>query len=136
MPRIVLDTNVLISALIKPGKPRALLLEIAKGKFQLVLSRQILDEFARTVADPKISRYVDEEDIMRYMKVIGSAATIVSVKSRFRVVKQDPSDDIILRTAYDGKARYIVTGDEHLLSLKQYKRVKILTISEALEMLK
>jgi putative PIN family toxin of toxin-antitoxin system len=136
MPRIVLDTNVLISALIKPGKPRALLLEIAKGKFQLVLSRQILDEFARTVADPKISRYVDEEDITRYMKVIGSAATIVSVKSRFRVVKQDPSDDIILRTAYDGKARYVVTGDEHLLSLKQYRRVKILTISEALEMLK
>jgi len=136
MPRIVLDTNVLISALIKPGKPRDLLLEIAKGKFQLVLSRQILDEFARTVADPKISRYVDEEDITRYMKVIGSAATIVSVKSRFRVVKQDPSDDIILRTAYDGKARYLVTGDEHLLSLKQYRRVKILTISEALEMLK
>ena len=136
MPRIVLDTNVLISALIKPGKPRDLLLEIAKGKFQLVLSRQILDEFARTVADPKISRYVDEEDITRYMKVIGSAATIVSVKSRFRVVKQDPSDDIILRTAYDGKARYVVTGDEHLLSLKQYRRVKILTISEALEMLK
>jgi putative PIN family toxin of toxin-antitoxin system len=136
MPRIVLDTNVLISALIKPGKPRDLLLEIAKGKFQLVLSRQILDEFARTVADPKISRYVDEEDITRYIKVIGSAATIISVKSRFRVVKQDPSDDIILRTAYDGKARYVVTGDEHLLSLKQYRRVKILTISEALEMLK
>lgn len=136
MPRIVLDTNVLISALIKPGKPRTLLFEIAKGKFQLVLSRQILDEFVRTAADPKISRYVDDEDIIRYIKVIGSAATIVRVKSRIRVIKQDPSDDIILRTACDGKARYVVTGDQHLLSLKEYGRVKILTVSEALELLK
>jgi len=136
MPRIVLDTNVLISALIKPGKPRTPLFEIAKGKCQLVLSKQILDEFVRTVADPKISRYVDEGDIIRYLKVIGSAAAIVRIRSRFRVIKQDPSDDIILRTAYDGKARYVVTGDEHLLSLKEYRRVKILTVGEVLELLK
>jgi len=136
MPRIVLDTNVLISALIKPGNPRALLLDIATGKHQLILSKQILDEFARIVADPKISRYVDEEDITRYLKVIGSIATIVRIKSRFKVIRQDPSDDIILRTAHDGKARYIVTGDNHLLSLKRYGRAKILTVTEALEVLK
>jgi putative PIN family toxin of toxin-antitoxin system len=136
MPRIVLDTNVLVSALIKPGKPRTLLFELARGKYQLILSREILDEFARTVTDPKISRYVDEEDIIRYLRAIGSAATIVRIRSRFRVIRQDPSDDMILRTAHDGKARYIVTGDDHLLSLKEYKRVKILTVSEVLELLK
>ncbi len=136
MPRIVLDTNVLISAMIKPGKPRALLFQIAGGKCQLILSRQILDEFARTVADPKISRYVDEEDIIRYLKVVGSVATIVRIKSRFKVIKQDPNDDMILRTVHDGKARYIVTGDDHLLSLKEYRRTKILTVSEVLELLK
>ena len=70
------------------------------------------------------------------MKVIGSAATIVRIRSRFSVIKQDPSDDIILRTACDGKARYVVTGGEHLLSLREYRRVEILTVSEALELLK
>jgi putative PIN family toxin of toxin-antitoxin system len=136
MLRIVLDTNVLISALIKPGKPRSLLSEIVRGKYRLILSRQILGEFARVVANPKISRYVDEEDIMSYLKVIGSVATIVKIRSRFRVIKEDPNDDVILRTAHDGKAHYIVTGDDHLLSLKKYGRVKILAVGEALELAK
>jgi putative PIN family toxin of toxin-antitoxin system len=136
MPRIVLDTNVLVSALIKHGKPRTLLRGIARGKYHLILSRQILDEFARIVTDPKISRYADEEDIIKYLKIIGSAGTIVKIRSKFRVIKQDPSDDMILRTAHDGKAKYIVTGDDHLLSLRKYGRIKILTVSEALELLK
>jgi predicted nucleic acid-binding protein len=50
-------------------------------------------------------------------------------------VKADPTDDIILRTAYDGKADYIVSGDEHLLALKEFKGIKIVTVSEMLEVL-
>jgi predicted nucleic acid-binding protein len=61
----------------------------------------------------------------------------VKVKSRFKKVKADPTDDdIILRTAYDGKADYIVSGDEHLLALKEFKGIKIVTVSEMLEVLK
>lgn len=57
------------------------------------------------------------------------------VKSRFRVVSQDPSDNVILRTAYDGKADCIVSGDEHLLSLREFKGIEILSVSEMLELL-
>jgi len=62
MIKVVLDTNVLVSALIKNGKPRALLREIVRGNIQLVLSRGILEELAEVSADPKIRRYVQEED--------------------------------------------------------------------------
>ncbi len=116
MIKIVLDTNVLISALFKKGKPRTLFYETVEGKAELILSMKILEEFARTFGDPEIRKYVDEEDAINFLRVVGSVAKIVKIKSRFKVVGEDPSDDVILRTAYDGKASYIVSGDEHLLS--------------------
>jgi len=134
MIKIVLDTNVLISALIKIGKPRKLFYEIVKGKAQLILSMEILDEFARTLGDPEIRKYVEEEDAVKFLRVVGSVAKIVKMKSRFKVV-EDPNDDVILRTAYDGKAGYIVSGDEHLLSLKEFREIKIVTVAEMLELL-
>lgn len=60
----------------------------------------------------------------------------MQVKSGFKAVKEDPDDDIIVRAAYDGKADYIVSGDRHLLALKEYKGIKILTIDEMLNVLK
>ena len=59
----------------------------------------------------------------------------MQIKSRFKAVKEDPDDDIIVRTAYDGKADYIVSGDRHLLALKEFKGIKILTIDEMLGVL-
>jgi len=130
MIKIVLDTNVLISALIKTGKPRILFYEVVKGKAQLIPSMEILDEFARTLGDHEIRKYVYEEEAMKFLRVVGNVAKIVKIRSRFKVVGEDPSDDVILRTAYDGKASYIVSGDEHLLSLKEFKGIKIVTVAE------
>ena len=135
MIKVVLDTNVLVSALIRTGKPRALLFEIVRGNAQLILSRGILQELAEVAADDKIRKYVEEEDVTRFLRIIGSTAKIVTIKSRFKVVKKDPSDDLFLRTAYDGGADYIVSGDKHLLSLKEFKGIKILTVNEALDLL-
>ncbi|KPV63086.1 MAG: hypothetical protein AOA65_1480 [Candidatus Bathyarchaeota archaeon BA1] len=59
--KVVLNTNVLVSALIKAGKPRELLFKIAEEKVQLVLSRGILKEFLEVTEDPKIRRYVNED---------------------------------------------------------------------------
>jgi putative PIN family toxin of toxin-antitoxin system len=136
MIKVVLDTNVLISALIRTGKPRTLITEMVKDGTQLILSRGILDEFAETVTDQKIRQYVGEEEVIRFLRVIIGIAKVVKVKSRFKVIKQNPSGDMILRTAYDGKADYIVSGDEHLLSLKEFRGIKIITIKEMLDLLK
>ena len=135
MIKVVLDTNVLISALIKPGKPRTLLYKITEGKAQLITSRGILEELARVTSDDKIRRYVQEDEVIRFMKVINNIAQITKIKSRFKAVKQDPTDDIFLRTAIDGKADIIVSGDEHLLSLKNFRGVQILTVNAVLNIL-
>ena len=133
--KVVLDTNVLVSALIKAGKPRELLFKIAEGKVQLILSRCILEEFIEVADDPRISRYVDQEDIIAFLRVVGSVAKIVRVRSKFKIVKEDPDDDIILRTASDGRADYVVSGDSHMLSLGEFRGIRIVTVDEMLMLL-
>jgi putative PIN family toxin of toxin-antitoxin system len=105
--KIVLDTNVLISGLIKEGKPRDLLREILLNH-ELVISREILEEVAAVANEPRIRRYVDHKDIAEFLRDLASSASIVKTKSKFRVVKQDPDDDTILRTAVDGRAKLVV----------------------------
>jgi putative PIN family toxin of toxin-antitoxin system len=134
--KVVLDTNVLISALIKAGKPRELIFKIAQHGIQLVLSRSILEEFLKVTEDPKIRKYVSEDEIIVFLRIIGAIAKIVRVRSKFKVVKEDPEDDAILRAAKDGNVNFIVSGDSHLLSLREFKGIKILTVEGMLKLLK
>ena len=57
-------------------------------------------------------------------------------KSRIRAVKEDPDDDRVLATGYDRKAGYIVSGGKHLLELKRFRGIKIITVDQALRLLK
>mgnify|MGYP005854177327 CR=1 FL=1 len=134
--KVVLDTNVLVSALIKTGKPRELFLKIIEARIQLILSRSLLKEFSEVVDDPRIRKYVNRDDIIAFLKILGTVAKTVQVTSRFKVVKEDPDDDIVLRTAFDGKADYIVSGDNHLLSTGTFRGIRIVTIAEMLTLLK
>jgi len=70
------------------------------------------------------------------LRVINRVAKIVNVTSQFKAVKEDPDDDIVVRTAFDGKANYIVSGDKHLLSLGTFRGINILTADEMLTLLK
>jgi len=133
--KVVLDTNVLVLALITTGKPRALLFKIVDGEAQLILSRGILEELVVVAADDKIRLYVEDEEVAEFLQILNDVAEVVRLRSRFKVVKDDPGDDVILRTAYDGEADYIVSGDKHLLSLKAFRDIKILTVDEILSML-
>jgi predicted nucleic acid-binding protein len=60
---------------------------------------------------------------------------MVEVKSKFKIVREDPDDDMIVLSAYDSKARYIVSGDKHLLALKEFKGIRILINNEILNIL-
>ena len=132
--KVVLDTNVLVSTLIKASKPRDLFNKLAKDK-QIVLSRAILEEFLEVIEDPKIAKYTSEKDVTVFLNTLKNAARIVQVKSKFKAVKENPDDDTIIQTAYDNKADYIISGDRHLLLLKQFKGIRILTVDEMLNTL-
>ncbi len=131
--RIVLDTNVLISALIRDGKPREFLDLLLAEHHTLILSRPIIEEFSRVAADQRIRPYTDSEEVVRFLRKLVAEASLVSLTSRFKVL--NTPDDLVLRTAHDGKAHMIVTGDKHLLELASFKGFKILTVSEAMQYL-
>src|SRR5208337_151456 len=67
----------------------------------LITSKEILKEFSEVADDPRIRKYVDQQDIIAFLKIIDTAAKIIKVKSQFRAIKEDPDDDVVLRTAFD-----------------------------------
>ena len=134
--RVVFDTNVLVSALITTGKPRLLFHKVVDGQIQLILSKNILTEFSEVADDPRIRKYVDQDNIVVFLRIIDKVATITKVKSRFKILKEDPDDDVVLRTVVDSKSEVIVSGDKHLLSLEVFRGIRILTVDEMLTLLK
>ena len=132
--KVVLDTNILVSALVKAGEPRDLFNKLAKNK-QIVLSRAIFEELLDVIEDPRVAKYTSEQDVTIFLNTLGNAVRMVQAKSRFKAVKEDPDDDIIVHAAYDAKADYIISGDKHLLALKEFKGIRILTVDEMLNVL-
>jgi uncharacterized protein len=128
--RVVIDTNVLISALFWVGRPKRLLNLVRFNKIAFITSEPLLTEMkAVCIATNKPFRLSkDEADkIIDHLKDI--AAEIVYVKSKVTLCK-DEADNRVLECALDGKADYIVTGDKDLLSLKSFKGIKIVKVSD------
>jgi putative PIN family toxin of toxin-antitoxin system len=133
MVRVVVDTNILVSALIKRGKPRSLVLKLLE-EHTVILSRQMIAELADVLTRDKFA--VKTSHVERFLAILVRKSKIVTPSSRFKVISEDPDDDVVLNTAYAGKAEYIVTGDRHLLALKEFKRTKIIKVTQMRESLR
>jgi len=127
--RVVLDTNVLVSGLLFGGTPGKLLDLWKTGTIRLIMSRVMLDEFLRMLAYPKLRLSEEEIHYLLYVEVLPHAE-IVKVQPSPILIPTDPSDDMFLRCAVAAGAKYIISGDRHLLQLKSYKRIKILSPAE------
>ncbi len=132
--RIVVDTNVLVSALIGHGKPRQLLVELLE-LHEVVTSRQMLAELADVLSREKFVE-VDKSHANTFLSALASKATLVAIRHHFDAISEDPDDDIVLSTAHDGNATHIVSGDRHLLDLRKFRGVEILSVKEMLQLLK
>lgn len=128
-PKVVLDTNVIISGLNFRGSPRKILDLIRKGQIELYISFFILEE-VRGVLKEKFDW--DEE---RIQTAIGKLKTaLVKPKNNVSVIKKDEDDNRILECAVEGKVQYVVSGDrKHILPLKEYQGIKILSPAEFLK---
>ena len=131
---LVLDTGILIGALITKGTPPDRLYEAwCQAKFELVTSQAQLNELSRVVTYPKLQRYI---------KPLEANQLLVGLKARATVLEQilevdyspDPDDNKIIATAIAGQADYIISGDKRdLLSLKEVERIPIISAREAIE---
>ncbi len=134
--RLVLDTNVVIAALLWDGTPKVLLEASVKGRAELFTSIPLLAELTTVLERGKFEA-----------KIMVSGLTIDGIVDRYsglsRLVKPeptgriaaDPDDDVVIGTALAAKADWIVSGDGHLLALKAWQGIGILTAVDALAIL-
>lgn len=130
--RVVLDTNVLVSALLFTGVASEIVPLWQKEAITVLLSREILDEYLRVLAYPKFQ--LSEEEIKSALKE-GFLPFVQVIKpgTRIHVAKRDPSDDKFLECAVAGKADVVISGDKELLAIRHYRGVRIQTPSQFLE---
>ena len=133
MIRVVLDTNVLVSAIISDGKSRELLKKGIARQYQIVTSDLILKELVSVLRRPKFK--TSEDEVRKTVIALIRTADVVSVKTKIKAVEVDPKDDMIIETAIDGDAEIIVSGDSHLIALKIFEEIKIVTVEEMLTLL-
>jgi putative PIN family toxin of toxin-antitoxin system len=134
--RMVLDTNVFVSALITPnGLPDQLLQRWEAGDFTLVTSAEQLDEVRRVFAYDKLKRFISPEQAARLLENLRHSAAIAENLPQMNASK-DASDNVILATAIAGHASHLATGDKgDLLGLKQVQSVSIISVQQAVRLL-
>ena len=129
---LVLDTNVVISAILFGGIPGKLIELWKKGSITPLITEDIMAEYLRVLAYPKFKlseeevHYIIHQEILPFFKVVNS-------KPGPSIIKKDPDDDKFIQCAIAGQAKIIISGDRHLLAQKSYKEIKILTSSQFLE---
>ena len=133
-PRIVLDTNVLISAVLKQGPsiPNSIYQAFKNQKFVLLTSPGIMEEVEEVINREEIvSRTkMTRETRKRFVENLLETSMITGDRMKVEVVKNDPDDDKFVACAVEGQADFIVSGDRHLLELKGYKGIKIISPRE------
>jgi putative PIN family toxin of toxin-antitoxin system len=131
--RVVLDTNVLVSALLLKGsQPARLLAQWREGKFVLLTAREQLEELSRVTRYPRIRERVNTSLAGRLLNDLRDLAVVVSSLPKVEI-SPDPYDDYLLSIAQGGSAQYLITGDRRdLLGLKQHGGTTILSVTEFL----
>ena len=132
MLRILLDTNILISGLLYAGKPRKLIEMVMDGRIEIVSSIDMITELKEVLSRDKFGLNIDEQ--IKLVDFVVRLSHIVVLKSNFRIAS-DPDDDMVVNTAYDGNAKYIISGDHHLLDLIEFRGIKIITANGMLHLL-
>ena len=131
MVKVVLDTNVLISAILFGGKPRQILEKAIRGEIRLCLSEPILEELKGVLQRPKFD--YSPEMIQFILTELMGIADFVNPSETIDVVLEDPDDNRILECGVEAGANYIITGDSHLLKLSRYLNIEVLNVAAFLE---
>lgn len=131
MIRALLDTNVIISAILFGGLPGQLLSLAQKRSYAMITSPILLDELRGKLSGKFRLSGSDLEDTM---EMLDEFCEVVSTVESLQVIKDDPDDDRVLECAVAGQADYIVSGDRHLRNLGEFRGIRIVTIRQFMDL--
>jgi len=131
--RVVLDTNVLISGLLIPGGPPGKIVDLwTENKITVIVSQALIEEFFDVLLRPKFKRagtVIERQDLLICLLEMENSV-FVFPKVHLHVVEEDPEDNHVLECALEGKVQYIISGDTHLLALKEFQGISIVAPAE------
>lgn len=131
--KVVLDTNVILSAILFGGKPRRVLEAASSGQIKMCISETLLSELEGVLRREKFG--LDTRVVQAIVTELRATAEQVRPTTRVSVLSDDPSDNDVLDCALEAKADYIVSGDRHLLALGRCASVLILSPDDFLKRL-
>lgn len=129
--RIIIDTNLWISFLITKDFSKLDEIILSK-KTVLIFSEELLNEFLEVVSRPKLSRYFQQEYLEALLETIDEYAEFIDVITKSDICR-DEKDNFLISLAIDGKADFLLTGDQDLLVLNPHGKTKIITFSKFME---
>jgi len=130
MKRVVLDTNIYISAILFGGKPETIWKKVKRGEVQIFISKAILQEISSV-----LRRKFDWETskIKKVLEEVEDFTFLVIPKESVSIIAKHKADNRILECALEAKADFLISGDRHLLSLESFLNVKIVDPSSFLK---
>jgi len=128
--KIVVDTNNLISGLGWEGNSRELIRKIINKEYELCISIKQLAELKRVMDYLKFN--FTEQQKSKFLEILTEIATIADTKTSLNITR-DPEDNMLLECAVEVNADYIISGDEDLKKLKEFKGIKIVSVKDFLE---
>ena len=130
--RVVADTNIIVSGLLWKGNPRRLLDAARDGRIDLFTSAVLLTELEDVLNREKFAQRLASAGVSPHELVLGYAAlsSVIKPANIEPVILADPDDDAVLACAVNAQAEIIVSGDNHLLGLSEYRDIRILTAAE------
>lgn len=137
--RVVLDANIFISALIsRQGNPAKILDKWQKREIEVVVSSAIIAEIDRVMGYERLQKKYPriQEERAGLIEDLKGFATVVEPQQRLSVVQADESDNRYVECAVESGANYIVTGDPHLLAVKEYQGIVVISPATLLTLLK
>lgn len=129
--KLILDTNWYVSACINRNSRRRLYDLLINETLLIYISRELLEEFDAVISRKKFEKYIRQGQANRFISLIMNRLTPMEIKTQVRL-SRDAKDNYLLSMALDCNADYLVTGDPHLLEIKEFGKTKILTMAEFL----
>lgn len=125
--KIVLDTNTLVSAIGWEGPPARILRACRAGRFDLITSPRLLEELTRVLTYPKLRVIAQHPELPEVLKWLHAAEHVVYPKKTLGIITVDPPDNRILEAGMEGQVDAVISGDEHLLRLKIFEGIPIVS---------
>jgi hypothetical protein len=135
--RIVVDTNVLVSATYWKGDSYKVIRIANERQMTIMMSREITEEYYKVIKSDEVTEKVEKKNLMaeKIITKVINESVVVEPKDKLFVIKEDPDDDKFLECAVEGDAEYLVSRDKHLLKLKKYKGIDIIKPEEFLRII-